>query len=318
MTRRARPPRPSTSCAARCGPSMARRFRCGRTPSASMGTSRVPRPAHAPSASRWRRRASRSGLPADHGEPFVPPDDGGPRLLPAPPGARARLPGVPVRSRILPFGEAAVLVQLEAEGTLAAARQAQVLADAVRTLRRDVGDVIGAPVPGASSVLVSFDPMAADVALIASLLEPLLAAEGASSTVLPTHEGARLHELQVRYGGEDGPDLPEVAAETGLGERGVVELHASVSYEVLFLGFAPGFAYLGELPPALVLSRLPTPRVRVPPGSVAIAGAMTAVYPGASAGGWRLLGRTDAALFDPTAEPPARLRPGDRIRFVPA
>jgi 5-oxoprolinase (ATP-hydrolysing) subunit B len=223
-----------------------------------------------------------------------------------------------VRSRILPFGEAAVLVQLEAEGTLAGARRAHVLADAVRMLRRDVGDVIGAPVPGASSVLVPFDPLAADVASVASLLEPLLAAEGAASGALPTHEGARLHELQVRYGGEDGPDLPQVGAETGLGERGVVELHASVSYEVLFLGFAPGFAYLGELPPVLVLPRLPTPRVRVPPGSVAIAGPMTAVYPGASAGGWRLLGRTDAALFNPTAEPPARLRPGDRVRFVPA
>ena len=87
---------------------------------------------------------------------------------------------------------------------------------------------------------------------------------------------------------------------------------------MLFAGFAPGFAYLGELPAELRVPRLATPRTRVPAGSVAIAGAMTAIYPQASPGGWRLLGRTDARLFDPAATTPARLRPGDRVRFEPA
>ena len=87
---------------------------------------------------------------------------------------------------------------------------------------------------------------------------------------------------------------------------------------MLFLGFAPGFAYLGELPERLRVPRLATPRVRVPAGSVAIASAMSAVYPHASPGGWRILGRTDTALWDPAATPPARLRPGDKVRFVPA
>ena len=109
-----------------------------------------------------------------------------------------------------------------------------------------------------------------------------------------------------------------VADEIGRTPADVIELHAATTYEVLFLGFAPGFAYLGELAPPLVVPRLATPRPRVPPGSVAIAGSMTAVYPQGSAGGWRLLGRTDARLFDPRATPPARLRPGDRVRFVPA
>ena len=139
----------------------------------------------------------------------------------------------------------------------------------------------------------------------------------APATVDPPPD-APLHELPVRYGGDDGPDLESVAEEVGHSPADVVELHAATTYEVLFLGFAPGFAYLGELEPPLVVPRLATPRPRVPAGSVAIAGPMTAVYPHASAGGWRLLGRTDALLFDPGATPPARLRPGDRVRFVPA
>jgi KipI family sensor histidine kinase inhibitor len=119
----------------------------------------------------------------------------------------------------------------------------------------------------------------------------------------------------VRYGGDDGPDLDAVAADLGLRPRDVVDLHIGVEVEVLFLGFAPGFAYLGELSPRLRVPRRATPRVRVPAGSVAVAGSMTAVYPQASPGGWRIIGRTDAKLFDPLADPPARLRPGDRVRF---
>ena len=122
----------------------------------------------------------------------------------------------------------------------------------------------------------------------------------------------------MRYGGDDGPDLDAVAMECGLSVDRVIELHVATAYEVLFAGFAPGFAYLGELPAELRVPRLATPRTRVPAGSVAIAGAMAAIYPQASPGGWRLLGRTDARLFDPTAMHPALLRPGDRVRFVPA
>ncbi len=134
----------------------------------------------------------------------------------------------------------------------------------------------------------------------------------------PARSPSRLHRIPVRYGGEDGPDLAPVAEELGLSPAEVVALHTGSDLEVLFLGFAPGFAYLGELPDPLRVPRLATPRVRVPAGSVAIAGAMSAIYPHASPGGWRILGRTDTPLWDPAATPPARLRPGDKVRFEPA
>jgi KipI family sensor histidine kinase inhibitor len=124
-------------------------------------------------------------------------------------------------------------------------------------------------------------------------------------------------EIPVRYGGADGPDLDAVAELHGLRPGDVVDLHASVAYDVRFLGFAPGFAYLGGLPPALVTPRRASPRERVPAGSVAIAGDQTAVYPLAMPGGWRLIGRTDTVLFDPRRPEPALLRPGARVRFVP-
>ena len=97
----------------------------------------------------------------------------------------------------------------------------------------------------------------------------------------------------------------------------VGSLHASTDYAVAFLGFAPGFAYLGRLRPELQLPRRTTPRERVPAGSVAIAGELTAIYPASMPGGWHLIGRTDAVLFDPTVEPPTPLRPGRTVRFVP-
>ena len=125
-------------------------------------------------------------------------------------------------------------------------------------------------------------------------------------------------EISVRYGGADGPDLADVAARHGLTPADVVELHAGARYRVLFLGFAPGFAYMGGLPAAIATPRRPTPRERVPAGSVGIAGEQTGVYPLAMPGGWNLIGRTDARLFDPDRSQPALFRPGAVVRFVPA
>jgi KipI family sensor histidine kinase inhibitor len=215
--------------------------------------------------------------------------------------------------RIAPFGDAAVLVELTGSSGVAAARRARALAAAIDGMRRDVL-ALGVPVPAAASVLVPFDPRTLERAVVEAALGRVVG----SMAPTPDPPGdAPVHELLVSYGGDDGPDLASVAEEVGHSPAGVIELHASTTYEVLFLGFAPGFAYLGELPSPLVVPRLATPRPRVPAGSVAIAGSMTAVYPHASAGGWRLVGRTDARLFDPGATPPARLRPGDRVRFVP-
>jgi KipI family sensor histidine kinase inhibitor len=108
-----------------------------------------------------------------------------------------------------------------------------------------------------------------------------------------------------------------VARHAGLEPARVVELHAAVEYRVYFLGFSPGFPYLGGMPEALATPRLATPRKRVPTGSVAIGGAQTGIYPMESPGGWRLIGRTSLPLFDTTKDPPALLRIGDRVRFKP-
>ena len=120
----------------------------------------------------------------------------------------------------------------------------------------------------------------------------------------------------MRYGGEDGPDLEAVAELVGLTPAHVVEIHSSVLYRAYMLGFSPGFAYLGVLPPELEVPRLGTPRQRVPSGSVAIAGRQTAVYPQATPGGWQLIGRTEAELWNPSREQPALIRAGDTVRFV--
>src|SRR5262249_33523724 len=116
--------------------------------------------------------------------------------------------------------------------------------------------------------------------------------------------------------GDDGPDLLEVARLTGLPPEEVVRRHVAATYRVYFLGFLAGFPYLGGLPSELAVPRLAAPRTHVPAGSVALAERQTGIYPVPSPGGWRLIGRTPLRLFDPAANPPALLRPGDRVRFV--
>jgi KipI family sensor histidine kinase inhibitor len=123
--------------------------------------------------------------------------------------------------------------------------------------------------------------------------------------------------IPVCYGGEFGPDLPEVCKLRGMTEAQAIELHSSVEYLVYFLGFVPGFAYLGDLPKDLVTPRLASPRKRVPAGSVGIAGNQTGVYPFATPGGWRLLGRTPVKMFRAENEALSLLSIGDRVRFSP-
>jgi inhibitor of KinA len=125
----------------------------------------------------------------------------------------------------------------------------------------------------------------------------------------------RLLEIPVCYGEELGPDLQNVAAMHGITSEQVIQLHTSTTYLVYFLGFVPGFAYLGELPEALVTPRHATPRRKVPAGSVGIAGNQTGVYPCETPGGWRLLGRTPLAMFRPEQDGLSLLSIGDRVRF---
>jgi inhibitor of KinA len=121
----------------------------------------------------------------------------------------------------------------------------------------------------------------------------------------------------VCYGGEFGPDLDEVAAVHGLKPAQVIEVHSSETYHAYFLGFAPGFAYLGDLPAALATPRLSSPRKRVPAGSVGIAGRQTAVYPVATPGAWRLLGRTPLRMFRADHKMMGLISIGDQVRFRP-
>jgi KipI family sensor histidine kinase inhibitor len=121
----------------------------------------------------------------------------------------------------------------------------------------------------------------------------------------------------VRYGGDDGPDLGEVAAFAGCTEDVVVTRHSQVEYRVYLLGFVPGFAYLGVVDATIAAPRRRVPREQVPAGSVGLAGVQTGVYPRSTPGGWQIIGRTSAALVDPVHAPAARLMPGDRVRFIP-
>jgi KipI family sensor histidine kinase inhibitor len=166
--------------------------------------------------------------------------------------------------------------------------------------------------PAYTSVLVDFDPRLHSHAQVEALVRASLASHADEVPPEP-----RRVEIPVRYGGEFGPDLSGVARHTGLTEERVVELHAAAEYLVYFVGFATCFPYLGGLPPELATPRLPAPRKHVPAGSVAIGGAQAGIYPLASPGGWRLIGRTPLKLFDPSASPPPLLRMGDRVRFVP-
>lgn len=166
--------------------------------------------------------------------------------------------------------------------------------------------------PAYCSVLVQFDALQYRHEQLEEILRDYLAR--LEQVTLPE---PRLVEIPVCYGGERGPDLLEVSALHRLTPEQVIALHSSATYVVYFLGFVPGFAYLGGLPEALATPRLPTPRRKVPAGSVGIAGNQSGVYPFATPGGWRLLGRTPISLFRPDRKELSLLSIGDQVRFAP-
>jgi len=186
----------------------------------------------------------------------------------------------------------------------------------VRSLQRALEAVAHAgiveTVPTYRSLMVHYDPMALSHESAAALI-------AATAERLPdeAREAARTIEIPVLYGGGAGPDLEDVAALAGLDAQAVVDLHAGGEYVVFMLGFMPGFPYLGGLPARIATPRLASPRTLVPAGSVGIAGSQTGIYPTASPGGWRLIGRTPVRLFDPRLPHPALLEAGDRLRFLP-
>ena len=222
------------------------------------------------------------------------------------------------RPEVVPFGDAAVLAILGDRAGDSVTRATHAAAEEIER-RRPSNPALGRPVPAHATVLVPFDPSGMDrAAAVAAVRDAVALAARRATTADADGTPTTATEIPVRYGGDDGPDLADVAASLDLRPADVVEMHAGARYRVLFLGFAPGFAYLGGLPEALVTPRRSSPRPRVPAGSVAIAGEHTAVYPQSMPGGWNLIGRSDAVLFDATATPPAVLAPRSAVRFVPA
>jgi inhibitor of KinA len=165
--------------------------------------------------------------------------------------------------------------------------------------------------PAYASIQADFDPLLTSYSEIESTVRE--AARRLDEIELPA---ARTVNIPVVYGGEYGPDLDDVAACVGLTSVEVISRHSAADYLVYFLGFSPGFPYLGGLPPELAAPRLDSPRKEVPAGSVAIGGSQAGIYPTSSPGGWRIIGRTPARLFDPSRAEPTLLRMGDRVKFI--
>ncbi|HXH05578.1 MAG TPA: 5-oxoprolinase subunit PxpB [Vicinamibacterales bacterium] len=210
---------------------------------------------------------------------------------------------------VLEAGDAALVARFEARIDPA------VNARAIRTaeiFRRGAPVGVRDVVVGYASVTVYFDPLAADPGALRDAI-----AHAAAQAAGAERGAGRVVDIPVRYGGADGPDLEEVAAFARCTPEEVVRLHAAPLYRVYMIGFVPGFPYLASVDPRIAMPRRETPRRLVPAGSVGIAGSQTGIYPTATPGGWRIIGRTDIVLFDMAEEPRALLAPGDRVRFVP-
>lgn len=210
---------------------------------------------------------------------------------------------------IVPAGDAVVHVAFAAR--LEAVVNARVvwLADALRRAQwPGVRDIV----PAYHSLAVYFDPLRTDVDRLTKHLETI-AAQSREAAVPPV----TVREVPVCYGGIYGPDLDAMVEATGLSVAEIIARHSAPQYRVFMVGFTPGFAYLGPVDPSIAVPRRPTPRVRVPVGSVGIAGQQTGIYPSETPGGWMLIGRTPLRPFQPTRPQAFLLQPGDAVQFVP-
>ena len=167
-------------------------------------------------------------------------------------------------------------------------------------------------VPTYRSLLVYYDPLVVSYQELESVI--IEAGEGRGGS---EPEAPRVLHIPIRYGGVYGPDLEFVAEQAQLTAGEVVSIHSGTDYLVYMIGFSPGFPYLGGMDARLAAPRLATPRTEIPAGSVGIAEAQTGLYPVATPGGWRLIGRTPLKMFDATGDPPSLLKAGDYVRFVP-
>ena len=212
-----------------------------------------------------------------------------------------------MKPRVVPFGEAALLVELGDEFQENVVGWARGIADTWESIF-----AFGPAVPAYASALLRFDPLRIAPTEAERVANELLAR--VEFTTIAGNNPRRLIEIPTTY---DGPDLAATAERSQLSVEQLVALHSGREYTAYFLGFMPGFAYCGRLDPRIVAPRHERPRERIPAGTVAIADGQTGVYPLASPGGWQLIGRTELAMFDPSAAEPVRIRAGDRVRFVP-
>jgi KipI family sensor histidine kinase inhibitor len=206
-------------------------------------------------------------------------------------------------------GENALILYLGHETSPTVAAMVQAASAAIETA---LGDDLVDLVPSYASILVIYDPLKTDHLAVGHQLRAALAG-------LPAHTSleGRSVILPVYYSPETGADLEALAARAGISIERVIEIHSGTEYRVYAIGFAPGFAYLGQVDERIAAPRLATPRLKVPRGAVAIADRQTAVYPAVSPGGWNLIGRCPTRMFDPLATPPMPVAVGDRVRFEP-
>jgi inhibitor of KinA len=179
-----------------------------------------------------------------------------------------------------------------------------------RALERTLGTAIRDVVIGYCSVTVYFDPLRTDPEWLEDEIEGI-----AGDLAIDETSDGPLVDVPVCYGGELGPDLPDVASYAGCSAEEVIGIHAGRDYRVYLVGFVPGFAYMAEVDARIAAPRRPSPRTAVPAGSVAIAGGQTGIYPSVSPGGWNVIGRTPVKPYDPHRAEPFLFRPGDRVRF---
>lgn len=179
-----------------------------------------------------------------------------------------------------------------------------------------LGNALLELLPSYASVLILFNPQQYSHLSLLPLLQKALLASPPNTAALALQSGKTV-ELPVWYSADSGADLLSVAKAKNLTPDEVIKLHSNQSYQVYAIGFAPGFAYLGELPAELAMPRLSSPRPKVPAGAVAIADRQTAVYPAASPGGWHLLGLCPVRMFNPQQQPAMPVAVGDQVRFIP-
>ena len=209
--------------------------------------------------------------------------------------------------RIRAAGDAGLLVEWPARIDPETSGRAIALADAVRAR---CGATIRDAVVGYCSLTVYFDPRAVDADALESQVREL-----ADDMPISAASQGALIDVPVCYGGEFGPDLPDVAAFAGVSSDEVIALHSGATYRVYVIGFVPGFPYMAAVDPRIAAPRRAIPRTRVPAGSVAVAAGQTGIYPTETPGGWHLIGRTRVKPYDASRREPFLFRPGDRVRF---